>query len=217
MPNAPAVPGYANYENFSLEDQKAFNGGIHVTFADAVYILDSVPKSKFLMNLAQVYFSAKMCPLSNPGGMLYVVTERNRKPLTQKDRVLLADIARKAGVDVLENGRIPFRFGPDHITPIVMHSIITYAPEESAKVVHMSVDLQFKSTATAKEAVLYTDAKTYTAKVIGTKLHISFDSPKGAYDDDRESFDRIAKKFDGKVDSLGYEDDDIDPIKFPVR
>ena len=217
MPSAPAVPGYANFENFSLEDQKAFNSGIHVTYAGAVYILDSIPKSKFLANLAQVYFSAKTCPLRNPGGMLYVVTDRNRKPLTQKDRVLLADIAWKAGVHVLENGRIPFRFGPDHITPIVMHSIMTYAPEESAKVVHILGDMKFSSAATAKEAVLYMDAKTYTAKVIGTKLHISFDSPKGAYDNDRESFDRIANRFGAKVESFGYEDDDIDSSKLPSR
>ena len=140
--------------------------------------------------------------LRNPGGMLYLVGGGKDKALTEKDRLRVIELAQSSGVEVLENGRIPYRFGPDGRTPVVMKTIAEYSPEEYAKIVPMEVEMTFKSSKAAKSAIDYIDQKVYSVKATGTNLSISFKAPVGAATDERQAFDSLARRFDGKVEWL---------------
>ncbi len=189
-------------ENVSLDDQKTLDEARSPIIAGPIYLMDRTPKSKFIAKLEGGNYYVRVGVLRNPGGMLYMLLGGDGLPLSQTERSRLAALAKGAGVEVLENGRIPYRFGPDGRTPVIMPSILEYSPEKYAAIVPMSVEMTFKSVETARAAIDYIDQKRYVTKVSGLKLHISFKSQLGAATDEREAFESLAHRFDGKVEWL---------------
>ena len=189
-------------ENVSLEDQRAMNEARAPIHAGDVWLLDRTPKSKFLSSLRGEGYSVQSGVLRNPGGMLYMMRGRDKLPLSTARCSSLISLAKEAGVEVIEDNRIPYVFGPDGRTPMIMPSIIEYSPEKYAKIVPMSVEMTFKKVKLAKDAIEYIDPKNYVCKLSGLTLLITFKAPLGATIDERESFDFLAKRFDGKVEWL---------------
>ena len=192
-------------ENVSLDDQKALSEARVPLYAGPMYLLDRKPKSQFLGQLNGGNYSVRIGVLRNPGAMLYILQSGDGLPIAQADRSRVLTLAKDAGVVVIDNGRIPYRFGPDGRTPIIMPGFLEYDPEKYAKIVPMSVEMTFKSVKTARAAIEYIDQKCYVTKVSGLKLHISFEAQLGAATDEREAFESLAHRFDGKVEWLETE------------
>lgn len=199
-PTITAPKNYTEIVQMTLEEQKAFDRGTYALVVGAVYIWDSTPETPFFKNFPVEGWSFRTTLLRNPGGMIYVVKKRNGNVLSDADRTLLAQMAKEANVDILPDGRIPYRFGPDHRTPIVMASNMEYIPESYAKVVPISVFLSFKDAKTAKLAAEYVDASTYKATAKGSKLSLSFKAPLGSVTDEQDAFIRLAERFGGKFE-----------------
>lgn len=203
-PPTTANKPFVKIEQMSLEELKAFDEGTHFRDKNAVYMIDMQPKRPFPSGLVEDIWHFKVGLLRNPGGMLYIVKEHNSKTLTESDRSQLAKIALNAGVTILPDGRIPYRFGPDRVTPLVMPSLMSYEyySDHDAKVVPMSAKLSFSDAKTAKSAAEYLDLKAFKPTIRGATLEVEFKAPLAAAIDEGDVFGRLARRFKGKYEYI---------------
>ncbi|MBS1700259.1 MAG: hypothetical protein JST12_01240 [Armatimonadetes bacterium] len=196
------LPDYTKFRNFSVEEQVALDQGRELRIPNSIYLFDPTLRAGLLQILASHGYSASTGYVRNPGGSLFVVTKHAGVPLGEADFSYIRKILRTSSAQILEDKQIPYRFGPDGHTLMVVPIRHTYAPEKYAEVVHMTVQLSFKNTDAAKKAAQYIDRQSYSVSVNGSAMAISFDAPFGAMMDEQDEFERLASQFGGNFVTL---------------
>jgi hypothetical protein len=192
----------SHMENFSLEDQRALNEARLRIDANSIYFFDRQKQSNFLNHILNGNYSIGIGVSYNPRGKLYVIKDEADRPLSSAKLSELRKFAKVSGIEILENGRIPYHFGPDGRTPMIMPSAWEHSEENSRKIVPMTINLNFESPESAKTSIMYIDQKNYSSKQTGHQVQVSFKAPHGAALDEMESFQFLAKRFGGKFESL---------------
>lgn len=123
--------------------------------------------------------------------------------LSKEVREKLIEAAIKGGNSPLLDGKIPYRFGPDGKTPIVMKPTTIVLDGADAKDVTTTVHMKFKTSEDAKTASKYIDPATYKVEQKGRLLEATLTVPDALGVELWDAFSKLAKKMNGEVESVG--------------
>jgi hypothetical protein len=141
--------------------------------------------------------------LRNPGGVVLFLPGGG-PPLEMSQRAFVDGLAKRHGVEVLKDGLIPFRRGPDGRTPIVTKNARMFLPQENNIPATIMTEMTFPSLEAAREASRYIDRKAYQVKIAPTRkgavLQASVNMPQGGGSDEEVAFGHLAKRFRGRVE-----------------
>lgn len=198
------MPPKFSMQPMSLEEEAALDQGKFRLDPIATSFLVPLGRTNVLAKLAERECLVKTAVLRNPGAMLVTVYAPDGTALSTGQQLAASAFAKGEGLTLL-NGRIPYRFGPDGQTPILMRNAMTYLPASEAQIVPMNASLRFKDERTAQQAAKYLDSAAFQVKCNGQLLVVEFEGPVGSATDETVAFESFANRWGGDFLELGSE------------
>lgn len=166
---------------------------------DPKQVLAVFPRPSFLRvpQLSRQGYSIVVAPLRNPG-TIFVFQARGGYPLKPEDRAHIQLMAVELGGTIVD-GAIPYHFGPDGKTQIIMRKGERYGGGSGAVLVDFRAFFTFSRTKDALVAVKYIDASDYIVTPNGPKLEVLVQIPDDEVAEDKGLFQALARQLGGKV------------------
>lgn len=193
-----------NFEVFPLKEEVLIQAGQYETNPEIyLYLLVDTFDATLLEMMEKERTFSRIVNLSNPPGQLMETSGDKGIRLSKEVREKLIEAAIKGGNTPLPDGKIPYRFGPDGKTPMVMKPNILAAQGPNSKAVDITVHLEFQTTEAASTASKYISSSDFKVEQKGRLVEASLKAPDGLSVLLWDEFSRLAKKLNGEVASVG--------------
>ncbi|MEQ1933818.1 MAG: hypothetical protein ABL962_08065 [Fimbriimonadaceae bacterium] len=162
-------------------------------------VLAVFPRPSFLRvpQFSKQGYSIVVAPLRNPG-TVFVFQARGGYPLKPEDRAHIQLMAVELGGTMVD-GAIPYHYGPDGKTQIIMRKGERYGGGSGAALVDFRVSFTFSRTKDALVAVKYIDASDYILTPAGPNLEVLVRIPEDEVAEEKGLFQALARQLGGKV------------------